>query len=327
MRRRDVVAGALAWGATPLIAAEPSTVFRVGLLSIGTDPDPSRPNPGWVSFLKGLQELGWIEGRNIVVERRFAGGDAQLLPRFVAELARLRLDAIVVTAELETRAAKQAMESTPIVMLLVPDPVGAGLVTSLARPGGTVTGLSTLAPEMYGKRLQLLKEALPSLTRVAVLFNPIPAYAQAAMDHTLVAAHEIGVELRPFPVSGPEALDEALAAIAEDKPGGVIVFTDGVTFVQRARLARWATAARLPTMYENRIFVDAGGLIAYGPSYTDLARRGATYVDRIFAGVKPADLPIEQPTSFEMLINLKTASALGLTLPQSLLARADEVIE
>jgi putative ABC transport system substrate-binding protein len=274
-----------------------------------------------------MDELGWTEGRNISLERRFAGGDVKLLPQLVADLARLGLDVVVVTGEPETRAAKAAMPTTPIVMLLVPDPVGAGLVTSLARPGGNVTGLSTLAPEVYAKRLQLLKEAVPGLTRVGMLINPTPVYAETAMRHTALAAQEIGLDLRRLAVGAPEELDTAFATIAEEKLTALIVVTDGVTFNQRARIAQLTTATRLPAMYEIRDFVDVGGLISYGPSYADLARRGASYVDRILRGSKPADLPVEQPTMFELVINLETAKALGLTIPPTLLARADDVIE
>jgi putative ABC transport system substrate-binding protein len=325
MRRREfftVLGGAVTW---PLVAAAQTAVSRIGLLSIGTD--PVRINPVWVSFLRGMDELGWAEGRNIGVERRFAGGDIKLLPQLVADLARLRLDAVVVTGEPETRAAKVAMPTTPIVMLLVPDPVGAGLVASLARPGGNVTGLSTLAPELSAKRLQLLKETIPGLTRVGMLINPTPVYAEAAMRHTALAAQEMGLQLRQLPLRGPEELDAAFATMVEEKVAALIVVTDGVTFNQRARIAQLATAASLPAMYEIRDFVDAGGLIAYGPSYSDLARRGASYVDRILRGTKPADLPVEQPTKFDLFINLKTAKALGLDVPLTLLARADEVIE
>jgi putative ABC transport system substrate-binding protein len=327
MKRREFIAVAGVLLAAPRVAAAQAAVSRIGLLSIGTDPDPARANPVWVSFLKGMDELGWSEGRNIAVERRFAGGDVNLLPQLVADLARLRLDAVVVTGEPETKAAKDAMLSTPIVMLLVPDPVGAGLVAGLARPGGNVTGLSTLAPELYAKRLQLLKEAFPELTRVGVLINPIPVYAEAAIRHTVLAAQEMGIELRQFPLTGPENLDAMFATIIEEKLAALIVVTDGVTFNQRARIAQLATTARLPTMYEIRNFVDAGGLIAYGPSYADLARRGASYVDKILRGAKPSDLPVEQPTKFDLVVNLKTARALGLKFPESFLPRADEVIE
>jgi putative ABC transport system substrate-binding protein len=239
----------------------------------------------------------------------------------------MRLSAVVITAELEARAARDAMPTTPVVMLLVPDPIGAGLATSLAHPGGTITGLSTLAPEAYGKRLALLKEAVPGLTRVGVLFNPVPAFATTAIDYTEAAAKDTGLELHRFGVSAPETLDATLERLVAEKIPALMVVTDGVTFLRRAHIAQWAATARIPTIYENRIFADAGGLIAYGPSYTDLARRGATYVDRIIAGQKPADLPIEQPITFELLINLRTAKALGLTIPPTLLARADEVIE
>jgi putative tryptophan/tyrosine transport system substrate-binding protein len=327
MRRREFIAvlggAATTW---PLVPAAQAAVSRIGLLSIGTDPGGWQ-NPVWVSFLRGMDELGWTEGRNISLERRFAGGHVKLLPQLVADLARLGLDVVVVTGEPETRAAKAAMPTTPIVMLLVPDPVGAGLVTSLARPGGNVTGLSTLAPEVYAKRLQLLKEAVPGLTRVGMLINPTPVYAETAMRHTALAAQEMGLDLRRLAVGGPEELDTAFATIAEEKLTALIVVTDGVTFNQRARIAQLTTATRLPAMYEIRDFVDVGGLISYGPSYADLARRGASYVDRILRGSKPADLPVEQPTMFELVINLKTAKALGLTIPPTLLARADDVIE
>jgi putative ABC transport system substrate-binding protein len=326
MRRREVIAGACFLAATSFAAAQ-SRVAHIALLSIGTDPDPARPNPVWVAFLQGMAALGWVEGPNLIVERRFAGGEPQLVPRFVAELSRLRLDAVVVTAELEATAARDAMPGTAIVMLLVADPVRAGLAASLARPGGTVTGLSTLAPEAYGKRLQLLKEAVPGLTRVGVLFNPVPAYAELALRHTELAAHDMGIEVRRFAVSSPDTLDPTLQSIADEQLQAIIVVTDGVTYIQRAHIAQWAAAARIIAMYENRNFIDSGGLIAYGPSYSDLARRGATYVHRIIAGVNPADLPIEQPTRFELLINLKAAAALGLRVEPSLVARADEVIE
>jgi putative tryptophan/tyrosine transport system substrate-binding protein len=327
MRRREFIAvlgGAATW---PLVPAAQAAVSRIGLLSIGTDPGGWQINPVWVSFLRGMDELGWTEGRNISLERRFAGGDVKLLPQLVADLARLGLDVVVVTGEPETRAAKAAMPTTPIVMLLVPDPVGAGLVTSLARPGGNITGLSTLAPEVYAKRLQLLKEAVPGLTRVGMLINPTPVFAETAMRHTALAAQEMGLDLRRLAVGGPEELDTAFATIAEEKLTALIVVTDGVTFNRRARIAQLTTATRLPAMYEIRDFVDVGGLISYGPSYADLARRGASYVDRILRGSKPADLPVEQPTMFELVINLKTAKALGLTIPPTLLARADDVIE
>ena len=327
MRRREfitVLSGAVTW---PLVPVAQAAVSRIGLLSIGTDPVQFFQNPVWVSFLQGMDELGWTEGRNISVERRFAGGDVKLLPQLVADLARLRLDVVVVTGEPETRAAKAAMPTTPIVMLLVPDPVGAGLVTSLARPGGNVTGLSTLAPEVYAKRLQLLKEAVPGLTRVGMLINPTPVYAETAMRHTALAAQEMGLDLRRLAMRGPEELDTVFATIAEEKLTALIVVTDGVTFHQRARIAQLTTATRLPAMYEIRDFVDVGGLISYGPSYADLARRGASYVDRILRGSKPADLPVEQPTMFELVINVKTAKAIGLTIPPLLLGLANEVMD
>lgn len=325
MRRRGFIAvlgGAVTW---PLVPAAQPVVSRIGLLSIGTD--PVQINPVWVSFLRGMDELGWTEGRNIRVERRFAGGDMKLLPQLVADHAQLGLDVVVVTGELEAKAAKVAMPTTPIVMLLVPDPVGAGLVASLARPGGNVTGLSTLAPETYAKRLQILKEAVPGLTRVGMLINPTPVYAETAMRHTALAAQKMGLDLHRLAVRGPEEVETVFATIAGERLMAVVVVTDGVTFNQRARIAQLTTEARLPAMYEIRDFFDAGGLISYGPSYADLARRGASYVDRILRGTKPADLPVEQPTKFQLVINLKTAKALGLDVSLQLQQLADEVVE
>jgi putative tryptophan/tyrosine transport system substrate-binding protein len=309
------------------VSAQSHKQVRIGLLSIGTDPDPAKPNPVWVAFLRALGEFGWNEGLTIAIERRFAGGETGRLADLVADLARLKLDIVVATGEDESRAARSAMPATPLVMVLVPDPVGAGLVESLARPGGNVTGLSTLGPEIYAKRLELLKDAVLGLTQVGLLYNPTLSYAPAVLRYARLAAQGAGIELRQIHLRRPEELEEAFAMIAREKLEALAVVTDGVTFNQRDRIARMANAARLPAIYETRNFVDPGGLMAYGPSYADLARRAAGYVDRILHGARPAELPVEQPTTFELVINLKTAKALGLTIPPSILARADEVIE
>ena len=309
------------------VSAQSQKQARIGLLSIGTDPDPAKPNPVWVAFLRALGEFGWNEGLTIGVERRFAGGEPKKLADLVADLARLKIDIVVATGEDESRAARSVMPATPLVMVLVPDPVGAGLVESLARPGGNVTGLSTLAPETYAKRLELLKDAVPGLTRVGLLYNPALSYAPTVLRYATMAAQGTGIDLREIRLHRPEELEEAFALVAREKLEALAVVTEGVTFSQRDRIARMANAARLPAIYETRNFVDSGGLMAYGPSYADLARRAASYVDRILHGARPAELPVEQPNKFELVINMKTAKTLGLTIPPAVLARADEIIE
>jgi len=293
---------------------------KVGLLSIGTD--PVKPNPVWVQFLKQLEELGYVEGRNITIERVFAGGRPERLAELVADLGGRRVDGVVTTREVENIAAKRGLPTTPIVMMLVQDPVGTGLVASLARPGGNVTGLATLAPELYRKRLELLKEALPR-----VLVNPTNAGSVAGANAMDDVAQTLGLQPQRLEILGAQALTEAFAALTRERLQALVVVSDGVTFNQRERIAELAIERRVPLMCEVREFVVAGCLVAYGPNYGDLARRAAFYVDRILKGAKPADLPVEQPTKFELLINLKTAKALGLTIPPSLLLRADQVIE
>lgn len=311
--------------ATPL-GAEAQNAPRIGLLSIGTD--PIKPNLNvWVPFLDQLEQLGYVEGRSVVIERRFAGGRPERLPEFVADLARLHVDMVVATGDVESLAAKRAMPTTSIVMVLVPDPVAAGLVTSLARPGGNVTGLSTLAPELYAKRLELLKQVIPGVSRVGLLLNPTTAHAALASTHSASAARLLNVHLQSLTVRNPQELETVFSTISRERLQALIVVTDGVSFNQRDRIAALAARVRVPTMCEVRDFVQAGSLMSYGPSYSDLARRAASYVDKILKGARPADLPVEQPTKFELVINLKTAKALGLTIPPALLLRADHVIE
>jgi len=320
---RRVFLGTLAGGllAAP-VAAPAQAPLKVGLLSIGTD--PVKPNPVWVQFLKQLEELGYVEGRNITIEREFAGGRPERLTELVADLGGRHVDVAVATADVENIAAKRGLPSTPIVMMLVQDPVGTGLVASLAHPGGNVTGLTTLAPELYRKRLELLKEALPRNSRAGVLVNPTNAGSVAGANAMDDAARTLGLQLRRLEIRGPQALTEAFATLTRERLQALAVVTDGVTFNQRGRIAELAIERRVPLMCEVREFVVAGCLVAYGPSYGDLARRAAFYVDRILKGAKPADLPVEQPTKFELVINLRTAKALG---PPSLLQRADQVIE
>ncbi len=295
---------------------------RVGLLSIGTD--PVKPNPVWIAFLDQLGELGYVEGRNIAIERRFAGGRQDRLRDLVADLAERRVDVVAVTAEVEALTAKRALPGTPIVMMLVPDPVSVGLVASLARPGGNVTGLTTLAPELYSKRLELLKETLPAVERTGMLLSASTVAAAKQMES---AARVLGLQVRRLEVRDPHGLDATFVTIRREHLQALVVVTDGLTFNQRGRIADLAVKNHVPTMCEVREFVVTGCLVAYGPSYDALARRAAVYVDKILKGAKPADLPVEQPTKFELVINMKTAKALGLTIPQTILIRADQVIE
>src|SRR5262245_10075811 len=316
---------ALSLALAPL-AVEAQNPPRIGLLSIGTDPFTPNLNV-WVPFLDQLGRLGYVEGKSVAIERRFAGGQPGRLAEFVADLARLRVDIVVATGETENLAAKRAMPATPVVMVLVPDPVGAGLVARLSRPGRNVPGLSILATEVYGQRRELWREAIPAIARVGLLLNPTNSNAAAASKNLVSAAKVLGVQLHLLTVRQPQDLDGAFTTMTREHLQALVVVTDGVIFNQRARIAELAAQSRLPTMYESKDFVETGGLIAYGPSYADLARRAAVYVDKILKGAKPGDLPVEQPTKFELVINLKTAKALGLTIPQSVLLRADEIIQ
>jgi putative ABC transport system substrate-binding protein len=276
---------------------------------------------------QGLRELGHVEGQNIALEVRWAEGRYDRLPDLVAELVRLKVDVLVVATTPGALAAKNATRTIPVVMVGLGDPVGSGLVASLARPGGNLTGLSLSNKELSGKRLELLKESLPRLSRVAVLTNPdIPIHG-VFWKETQTAAKTLGLQLYPIKVPAPEDFDEVFRAAAHRRAEALLVFDDALTIGHRRRLVALAARHRLPAMYGTREFPDAGGLLSYGPNFFDQYRRTATYVDRILKGAKPADLPIEQPTKFELVINLKAAKALGLTIPQSLLLRADEVIQ
>jgi putative ABC transport system substrate-binding protein len=316
---------ALALLAAPL-AASAEQVFRIGILGNVplTDPEGSR---NWGAFIQGLRDLGYVEGRNITIEHRSSEGHYERLPELAAELARLKVDVIVVPASQNAFAAKQATRTIPIVMTGDPDPVGAGLVVSLARPGGNVTGLSMLSPEMVGKELELLKEIVPRVSRVAILVNPTNPTQTLWLGHAKVAARTLGVELQALEARGPDNFERAFAAMTRERAGALFVVADGMFLLHRTRIVGLAAKHRLPAMYALRGFVDAGGLVVYGASLSDNSRRAATYVDKILKGANPADLPIEQPTKLELVINLKTAKALGLTIPPSVLLRADEVIQ
>ena len=298
-------------------------VARIGYFSLqgeGSSPDTT-------ALLQGLHELGYVDGTNLVTAFRFAAGQPERLPDLAAELVHFQVDVFVTYGRPATRAAAAALVTTPIVMLGIGDPVGAGLVASLARPGGNITGLSTLATDLSGKRLELLKEALPTLARVAVLWNAADPAMTQYYTQTQAAAQALGVALQPLGVRDAADIDGALAAMTQERPDALFMIADVLTTRHSRRIVDFAAQSQLPTMFEGRGLVVAGGLMAYGPSYAEQHRRAAYYVDRILKGTKPADLPVEQPMKLDLVLNRKTAQALGLTLSPTLLFQADEVIQ
>jgi putative ABC transport system substrate-binding protein len=306
-------------------AQAPPKEPRVGYLSIGSASDPRRVAI-YEAFRQSLRDRGYIENRNISIESRFAEGNYDRLPGLAAELVRRRVDVIAAYSTPAAKAALGATKSIPIVMSGVVDPVATGLVVGLARPGGNATGLSLMAPEIVGKQMQLLKELIPSVSRIAVLWNPANPSGAPQLQEAEVAARALKVQLQPLEARSGNDLDKAFAAMTRVRADGMIVVVDGVFIDSRIRLARLAEKARLPAVYGLREHVEVGGLMFYGASPVDQARRAATLVDKILKGAKPGDLPVEQPTEFELVINLKTARALGLSVPQSVLVRADEII-
>ena len=325
MRRREFIAGLGGAAAWPVMArGQTGKTHRIGFLS-----PLLASSPFVAAFGEGLRELGYSEGQNILIEWRHSppSGPDEELDAFASELVGLKLEAIVTTAGPATRAMKRATSTIPIVMAFSGDPVGTGLVESLSRPGKNVTGLSFMSPDLSAKRLQVLIEAFPKINRVATFWNPDdPVYA-LELQGTETAARSFGVILRPLQVRTRDDFAPAFAAMLQDNADAVIVFAHTLTIGNRGSVVELANRQRLPAMYGIREFVDDGGLIAYGPSIRALYKRAAFFVDKILNGAKPADLPVEQPTKFELVINLKTAKALGLTIPPTLLARADEVIE
>src|SRR5712691_8873175 len=304
-------------------AAQPSgQVYRIGFLS--TDPLPAHL---WEALLDGLRERGYSEGRNLVFERRFSEGNAERFPELAAELVRLRVDCIIVPTTPAALAAKHATQTIPIVMTTAIDPVGAGLVASLAQPGGNLTGLSTLAPELSGKQLELLKEVMPGLTRVAVLWNAANPANAAVWQETQAAAGALGLLLQSQEVRSPQDFEGAFAGTTQARPEALLVLGDNLLAMHLQHIVAFATQEHLPSVFATRGWVVAGGLMSYGPSIPDLYRRAATYVDKLLKGAKPADLPVEQPLKFALVLNLKTAQALGLTIPPSVLFQADEVLK
>ena len=324
MRRREFIflaAAAMTASRLEASAQEAGKVFRVGSLNAGAN----IPEIGFLG--DALRELGWIEGKNIVWERRYADNHLDRLPELAAELVHLKVDLIMAPGTLAPLAAKGATATIPIVMTAAGDPIGSGLVASLARPGGNVTGVSLMVPELGGKRLELLKELVPHMSRVAVLWNATNPYPAAVFKESERAAQILGIEVQSLEVRGPDDFAGAFEAAKRQLPDALTVVEDPLTMNLRDRIVDFAAACRLPAIYGFRYFVDAGGLMFYGANLSEMQRLAAGYVDKILRGAQPGDLPVEQPTKFELLVNLKTANALGLELPPMILVRADEVIE
>jgi putative ABC transport system substrate-binding protein len=325
MNRRDLIkvlgGAATAW---PILAdAQPARLPTIGLMGSGS---AAEQTPWTAAFVQRLGELGWSEGRTITIEYRWAEGRTERFGEIAAEFVRLKVDAILTHNTPPTLAAKQATAVIPIVFANAGDPVGSGIVASLARPGGNVTGLSSQAADTVGKRLELLREVVADLRRVAVLTDPSNTSAVVEMREIEAAARALALDVSTFEFRRSEDLDSTFAAM-KDRVQAVDVLAFPLVFVNRARINGLALAAGLPTMYVVREYVTAGGLMSYGPNWPAMWRRSADFVDKILRGAKPVDIPVEQPTQFDLVINLKTAKALGLDIPASLLARADEVIE
>jgi len=331
-RRRFIGAAAGALLAAPLAAEAQlaERVRRIGYLAPGASAaaQSTMAEQSIAAFRQGLRDLGWIEGRNIVIDYRFAEGRFDRLPDLAAELVRLNVEIIAATTTPAAVAARNATGTIPIVMFVVGDPIGLGLIASLARPSGNVTGLTySVGVEAFGKQLELLKETVPKVRRVAVLSNPANPSAVLATSNVKVAARSSGLHLQLLETRNPDEFDGAFAAMAKERAEALLVVSDPSFGVHRARLAGLTAKYRLPSMHGVREMVEAGGLMSYGPSIPDNFRRAAGYVDKILKGFNPGDLPVQQPIKFELVINLKTAKALGLTSPQSVLLRADEIIQ
>ena len=327
-RHRFIIGIAVYLFCAPLAvdAQQAGKVPRVGVLFAGSRSDPAFQR-AVDAFQQGLVELGYVEGQSIAIEYREAQGKYERLPDLAAELVRLKVDVIVGATVPTIQAARQATKTIPIVMTLIADPVATGLVANVARPAGNITGLSTMAPDLMGKQLELLREVLPKASRVAVLWNPANPSNALQLREAQDAARALGVRLQPLEVRDPTEFEKAFAAMTRERAGALLVLSDSTLLTQRERIADLAAKSRLPAVSGMRAHAEAGGLIAYGANIFDIWRRAATYVDKILKGAKPGDLPVEQPTKFELVINLKTAKALGLTIPQALLIRADEIIQ
>jgi ABC-type uncharacterized transport system substrate-binding protein len=324
MRRREFITflgGAAIAGPQAARAQKVGKIRSIGLFSAGSTP------ASLSAFRDALRELGWIEEKDIVFEHRYAENRLERLHELAAELVRLNVDVIVAAGTLAPLAARKATTTIPIVMLAAGDPLGSGLVASLARPGGNVTGMSLMAPDLGGKRLELLKEVLPQVAHVAVLWNSANPYPAIVFKETQTAGLTLGIKVQSLEVRSPDDLDGAFEAARQQRPDALITVEDPFTNDHRKQIADFTMKQALPSLHGIREFVAVGGLMSYGASLAELARRAANYVDLILKGAKPGNLPVEQPTKFELVINIKTAKALGLTIPPGMLARADEVIE
>jgi len=326
MKRREfitVVGGAAAWPLLAMAQQQAGRVYKIARFTAG------KPTPAHLRsvFQDALGKLGWIVGENIFIEDRYGEDRLDRLPDLAADLVRLNVDVIVAAGTLAPLAAKRATSTIPIVMSSAGDPAASGLVASLAQPGGNITGLSLMAPELGGKRLEILKELLPNLSRVAVLWNAANPYSALVFRETETASQKLGIGIQSLEVRAPGDFDGALAAALAKHAQALVAVEDPRTFGHRQQIIESSDMNRLPAIYGVREFVDDGGFLSYGANLEDMWRRAAGYVDKILKGAKPSDLPVEQPTKFEVVVNLKTAKALGLTIPPSLLARADELIE
>jgi putative tryptophan/tyrosine transport system substrate-binding protein len=323
VKRREFIGllgGAAAWPLTARAQQAVGKIVTIGVLAI-------EPWPPIDTFRQALNNIGYIEGKNVRFEYRYVEGYNERLPELANDLADLNVDVIVTWGTDAVLAAKQATTTIPIVMGTIGDPLGSGIVTNLARPGGNVTGSSSRAAELESKRLELLKEAVPGLSRVAILFNPTNHYMPLALQSARKGAQMLHVSLAIYEVRDTTTLDAAFVTLTKDRPDALMVPADTFLVSQRSRIAQFAIENKLPSVYTFREYIEAGGLIAYTPNYHDLFRRAASYVDKILKGAKPGELPIGQPTKFQLVINLKTAKALGLVIPRALLVGADQVIE
>jgi putative ABC transport system substrate-binding protein len=316
----------LAAGLTTTVAYSADQVPKVGYISPGSSSDPARSRR-FEAFRQGLRDLGYMEGQSIALEPRWAEGKYERYPALASDLVRSKVDVIVAVGGAATQAAKRATMTIPIVMSVVIDPVGSGLVASLAHPGGNLTGTSMMAPDLVGKELEVLKELVPKASRVAVLWNPGNPGSPPQLRQAAAVARALGVELQRVEARNPQEIDSAFAAMTRERAEALVILVDAIFTNQVRQIADRAAESRLPSIYGQREYTEAGGLMVYSSNPLDLERRAATFVARILRGAKPADLPIEQPSKFDLIINLKTAKALGLMLPSSLLLRADQVIE
>jgi putative ABC transport system substrate-binding protein len=327
-RRKLLIALGLGALAVPLasVAQQQNKIWRVGFLAL-RHVDFVDTDYYYGPFRQGMRELGYIEGRNLAIEWRSAEGRAERLPALVADLVQLKVDVIVTAGSAATSAAQQATSALPIVMATTPDPVGSGFVESLLRPGANITGLSNLSVDINRKHLEIMLSIIPRLSRVAVLINPTNSSHAAILKSTQDAARKLDIKVLPAEARTPQEIERAFSAMARERAGAVIIAIDAFFIQQGRQIAQLAAKQRLPSMAGSREYVEAGGLMSYGQNLADNYRRAATYVDKILKGARPGDLPVEQPTTFELFINRKTAKTIGLAIPQELLLRADRVIE